>query len=148
MPWPALIALTFCTIPLTIIDIRDHRLPNQWNALLAIGGFLGHASRAVQSQTLEPLRNALLAGIAGLLLMLVLHLVSRGALGMGDVKLVGALGVVVANVTAVGIIVFVAFACAALWAAANLLIRRYHRQSRLAFGPFILFGAWLVVALP
>ena len=80
--------------------------------------------------------------------MLALHLLSRGGLGMGDVKLVGALGVAVANPTAVGVIVCVAFSSAALWAAVNVLIRRYHRQSRLAFGPFILFGAWLVVALP
>lgn len=148
MSTPSLLALAVCTVPLAVTDIRERRLPNRWNLLLAVGGLAGQVFHAIQGHTFFPLRDAFIAGMVGLVFMMLLHVLSRGGLGMGDVKLVGALGVVIGDVMAVGVIVVVAFVMAAVWASLQLLIRRYHRRSRLAFGPFILFGAWLVVALP
>ena len=148
MPAPSLIALALCTLPLVVTDLREHRLPNRWNIALALGGVAGQLFHAIHGHMFFPLRDALIAGVGGLVFMMLLHLLSRGGLGMGDVKLVGALGIVVGDVMAVGVIVVVAFMTAAVWASLQLLIRRYHRRSRLAFGPFILLGAWLVVALP
>ena len=148
MPIPSLITLALCTLPLVVTDIREHRLPNRWNLALALGGVTGQLIRSIHGHTLLPLRGAVLAGLVGLIVMVVLQLLSCGGLGMGDVKLVGALGLAVGDMLAVGAIVVLAFLTAAVWASVQLLIRRYHRGTRLAFGPFILLAAWVVVALP
>ena len=148
MPTLSLVTFLICSIPLAVMDIRERRLPNGLNALLAIGGVAGHAYRSISDQTWQPLLSSILGGLVGLGFMLMLWGVSRGGLGMGDVKLVGALGCSIADAMALFVAVALAFVIAALWALVNLVRRRCTRRSRLAFGPFILLGAWLVVALP
>lgn len=148
MPTLSLVTVLICSIPLVVIDIRERRLPNSLNALVALGGVAGHAIRSISTHAWQPVTASLLAGLVGLGFMLMLWGVSRGGLGMGDVKLIGALGCAIANVMAIFMTVAIAFSIAALWALANLVRRPSTRQSRLAFGPFILLGAWIVVALP
>lgn len=144
MRWLSLVPLAFCSIPLFVIDIREHRLPNPWNAALAGGGLLVNGMLAWSRHSLAPLVMALGVGLAGLLGMFALHWMTRGGLGLGDVKLVGALGCGIADPLALFVVVFAAFLLAGIW----VIVGRYRRGSRLAFGPFLLAGAWLVVALP
>lgn len=148
MPLPVVTVFALCTFVLVRFDVREHRLPNRWNAVLAVTGLLWHARTAMQSAELTPLLSAGFVATASLLGMLVLHAASRGGLGLGDVKLVGALGCLFANGWAMFAIVALAFTVSAAWATLQLLRRRYHRGSRLAFGPFILLGAWIVLTVP
>ena len=148
MPMLSLVTFLICSIPLAVVDVRERRLPNRLNVLLAVGGVAGHALRSISEQAVQPLLSSILGGLVGLGFMLMLWAVSRGGLGMGDVKLVGALGCAIADAIALFVAVALAFVIAALWALVNLVLRRCTRRSRLAFGPFILLGAWLVVALP
>lgn len=140
-------ALAIITLPLVVIDAREHRLPNGWNALLAACGIAVHAAAAVSTRNADPVVASLAVGMGGVTGMLLLHFVARGGLGLGDVKLVGALGCVLANASAVFATVCIAFAVAAAWAVVQLLRGRYRTDSRLAFGPFILLGAWTVIAI-
>ena len=140
-------ALAVITVPLVVIDAREHRLPNGWNALLAACGIAAHAGAAVGARNVDPVLASLAVGMGGVMGMLLLHLVARGGLGLGDVKLVGALGCVLAQGSAVFATVCIAFVLAAAWAAVQLLRGRYRTDSRLAFGPFILLGAWTVIAI-
>ena len=103
-----------------------------------------HALGAWSRSSFEPLVAAIAVGLAGLLGMFALHWVTRSGLGLGDVKLVGALGCGIADLLALCIAVFVAFLLAGIW----VTVGRYRRGHRLAFGPFLLAGTWLVVALP
>lgn len=141
------IALAAVSIPLFVIDIREHRLPNRWTGALAIGGLLINGARAVSDGALRPIAASLAAGGLGLLAMGLLHLVTRAGIGLGDVKLVSALGFLFANQMALAFVVCVAFLSAALWVLPQLAVGRYRRGSRLAFGPFILIGAWSAIAL-
>lgn len=136
--------LLLCTPPLFRADVREHRLPNGWNATLAAGGLLVHAVGAFVQQGWEPLVASVRTGFGGLAIMWLLQLLVRGGLGFGDVKLVAALGFVFANGWQLFATVFAAFFAASIWVLPQLR-RRYRRDSRVAFGPFILIGAWLMV---
>ena len=133
--------------PLFVIDVREHRLPNRWNAALAATGILIHAVGAITARDARPLVAAVVCGVVGLLGMAALRLVVRGGLGLGDVKLVAALGCVFADEFALLATVVIAFVSAAVWSLPQLLVGRYRLGSRLAFGPFILLGAWVVIAV-
>lgn len=143
MRWLFVVPLALCSLPLFVTDVREHRLPNRWNAALASGGLLVNATVAWSRNSVEPLVAAVSVGFAGLLGMFALHWVTRGGLGLGDVKLVGALGCGIADPLMLFIVVFAAFMLAGMW----VIVGRYQRGSRVAFGPFLLIGAWLGVAL-
>lgn len=123
-----------------------HRLPNRWNALLAGSAITLHATTAIATTSWTPLAASARSGVIGLMGMWVLSLLVRGGLGLGDVKLVGALGCALANPWLVLGSVVIAFVAAALWVLPQFG-RRYRGGSRIAFGPFLLLGAWGVLLL-
>ena len=91
--------------------------------------------------------KALLGGAVGLGAFLALALVGRGALGAGDVKLAGVIGLMtgypeVLSTLALGIVLG---GVAALWL---LLARRVSRQSYMAYAPYLAIGALIMLLTP
>ena len=95
------------------------------------------------------LSNALVIATITTTAYLLLYLLSRGSLGMGDVKFAFPLGLCVgwyaADLWLTNI--FVAFLLAGLVTGIGIAIRRLNRKSRIAFGPFMLASAVLTLAL-
>ena len=92
------------------------------------------------------LLTALGVAVATMISYVLLYLVSRRSLGMGDVKFAFPLGLCVgwysANQWLVAI--FVSFLIAGLVAVIGLVTKRMTRKSRLAFGPYMFLGTFLV----
>lgn len=131
------------TVVLTLTDLRHRRLPNAvllpGAVVLAVLVVLG----AVAGHRVATLWGAL-GGAAGLFVVFLLAaLISPAGMGMGDVKLAGALGVVLgpAGLGTVLLAVLVAFAVHAVLAVALLATRRVSRGTGLPFGPALLLGA-------
>jgi leader peptidase (prepilin peptidase)/N-methyltransferase len=82
---------------------------------------------------------AMAGGIAGALLLLLVVVLSRGGMGMGDVKLAGLLGLMV-GFPLVFIALFVAIWAGGLVAVALLISGRKKRKEMLPFGPFLCIG--------
>lgn len=143
----ALAGLAVIGPPLTYIDLREQRLPN----VLTGAGFLwmiGCAvADAVFTQDGHRLPIALLSGASAILLMLMLAIVSRGGMGMGDVKLAGVIGL------GTGLFGWMTTAAAIGWAfvlgagigVALMVVGRAGRRTALAFGPMLIAGAWLAL---
>ena len=111
-----------------LADVRGHRLPNAITLpLLAVGA------------ALAPTVGTLLAVLATVLCLGLLHAV--GGLGLGDVKLQAALAPPLAALgpEQVAAAPAVGFAMAGVW----VLVLRV--RGRVAFGPFLLAGFWLVL---
>lgn len=137
-------------VVLSIFDIRTHRLPNRWLMALFVGVLVPLTAATVITGD----GSALLRGLAAAVLLfagyLVLGWVSAGQIGFGDVKLAAIVGLLtgwfgwdrllIATVTT--------FVLAGLVALALVAIRRASLQQRIAFGPFMVFGALLAVAVP
>jgi leader peptidase (prepilin peptidase)/N-methyltransferase len=119
---------------LAVIDLESRVLPNR---------LLGPAAIAVLAFQAaffpERLGECLIAGPAAALLLLLPSLVKRGAMGMGDVKLAGLLGL------ALGGNVLVAITAGSLASVPVALVMLFRgsklRGATLPFGPFLAFGA-------
>ncbi|MCU1470143.1 MAG: prepilin peptidase [Glaciihabitans sp.] len=136
-----LLYLAVVTPELIRIDLRDHRLPN---VLTLPGIAVGLATCGVESLALGRVSLAPAAagaGYAALLLLLAL----LGGMGVGDVKLGAALGLA-SWLPFVGVTSPVLAFLAGGLASVAVLIRR-GRGRRMAFGPFLLAGFWVSVAL-
>ena len=131
-------------------DIRTRRLPDKWvlPAYPASAALLGSAALAAG----EPGRLAGMAG-GGLTLLLgyfLLRLASPSGLGLGDVKLAGVLGLYLGFAGWGHVLAGAAtgFVLGGLWGLGLVLSGRGTGRTRIAFGPFMLAGAALALAVP
>ena len=126
-------------VPAAVVDIDQRRLPDVW-AGTSLGVLLVFLSvGAAIGQPLDVLQTAG-GALAMAFPVLVLHLVSPVSMGFGDVKAAAVLGAAVGTIDwRLGA---VALCLAALTgAAAGLSMRR----RTIAFGPFLVFGAWFAL---
>ena len=141
-----LIPLAYFGIRLSIIDFKTHRLPNHlvgWFTAIEIL-IMGVTSWFTSDWT--RLAAALGTAVITMFAYLLLYLASRGSLGMGDVKFAFPLGLCVGWYSANQwlLAIFVSFLIAGVVAVIGLVAKRMTRKSRLAFGPYMFFGTFLV----
>ena len=144
----AFAGLAVITAPLTVIDVRQHRLPNALTGAGAAWALLCAGVIAVTSGAWEPLLVSVASGVACAGGLLLLALVSKGGMGMGDIKLAGVIGLVmglIAWTAAVAAIVW-AFVLGAVIALRLIVIGKAQRGTAVPFGPMLIAGAWLVLA--
>jgi leader peptidase (prepilin peptidase)/N-methyltransferase len=144
-----LIPLAYFGIRLSAIDIKTHRLPNQLVGGFALIEMVALGILSWFASDFARLSNALVIATITTTAYLLLYLLSRGSLGMGDVKFAFPLGLCVgwyaADLWLTNI--FVAFLLAGLVTGIRVVTGRINRKSRIAFGPFMLASAVLTLAL-
>ncbi|MEU2422884.1 A24 family peptidase [Streptomyces sp. NPDC007851] len=129
---------------LAVVDFRVQRLPDPLTLPLAAAalGLLGVAALLPEhaGHWLTSLYAALALG-AG---YLVLFLINPGGMGFGDVKLALGAGAVLGwyGWPTVLLGTFAGFVYGALYGAALVVVRRAGRKSAIAFGPFLIAGAF------
>lgn len=157
------VAAFFLLLLLALIDIRLYLIPNEVSFMLAgIGVLIG----AVMAGYLSPAGHsllgfhAILAGFSegvwvnrviailfGVIFFGFLTIASRGrGMGLGDVKLAGALGILIGwpDIVAVTAISFVIGACAGVFA---MIFGKKSLKSLLPFGPFLALAVAVVFFL-
>jgi len=147
-----LIALAM--ILLSLIDFRRMIIPDEINIFLALAGlvfaYLGAESFLKNYLMLVPMPtnvflNHLLGGALGLLILGVIFFVSRGrAMGMGDVKLAGAMGLILGWPDIV-LALMLGFLVGGAWGAVLLILGKGKMKTLVPFGPFLVAGFWLHV---
>ena len=145
MPWalaPALTAFAVLGGVLAVVDARTHRLPD---AILLPGGatvlvLLGGAAVTMG----EPLRAVGVAGGAAgaFVACLTVHLARPSAFGGGDVKLAGLCGAVLGWIGPEAVASGIALGFIAGGIAATGAVLAGARDASIAFGPYLLAGAW------
>lgn len=155
IPEPALIpvavayaALAVVGVALAVIDVRTHRLPNR----LVLPAYPVLAVLLVLACLLGAPWSSLGRAAAGGALLFAFYWVlwrAGGGLGGGDVKLAGVLGAATAwlgwEALAVGALA--GFVLGGVFSLALLVIRRASRRTAVAFGPFMIAGAWLGIVV-
>jgi len=133
-------------IALALIDLDTHRLPNVLVLpAYAVGlALLGSAAALTGSwvQLLVAAGGAIATGG----FYLVLALARPGAIGMGDVKLAGVIGLFVGWLGVPELLVAtIAAALLGGIVGVGMLLAGRGRRARLAFGPWLLAGAWIAI---
>ncbi|MCR2825907.1 prepilin peptidase [Microbacterium sp. zg.Y909] len=135
------------TVALTVVDLRSHRLPNALVLPLYPLILVLFALAALAAGDGAPLVTALLGG--GVLFLLYATLRAMGGgVGGGDVKLAGVVGMVLGHAGWPAVLIGTAAAFVLGGAVALFLLAtgRATRTTRIAFGPYLLGGAWLALA--
>jgi leader peptidase (prepilin peptidase)/N-methyltransferase len=131
---------------LSAIDLKEHRLPNQlvaWFTAIQLAALI-----ALSLEGINKLKTPLLVAIGTTAIYLILFILSRGALGMGDVKFAFPLGLTVGwYVPEMWLIaIFSSFLCAGVVALIGIAAKRITRNSPIAFGPYMFLGSLFVIA--
>jgi leader peptidase (prepilin peptidase)/N-methyltransferase len=132
------------TIPLMVVDMRERRLPNK----ITIPGFLVSLVGLVLS--FDWPRVAIALVVSALLFLVGTAISIRGWIGMGDVKLVAGLSILLAwfGLSLVWQAIFASVVLAGLVVAFGLLAKKITTRSTIALGPYLLVGFWLVITPP
>jgi leader peptidase (prepilin peptidase)/N-methyltransferase len=145
----ACVGFLIAGVRLSVIDWRTHRLPDRIvlpsypAAALLLGSAAGVSGEWHRILGMLGGAAALLVGFA------VLHLVNRRGLGLGDVKLAGVLGLYLGFVgwPLVWWGPFLAVLLGGGWSIALVLLKRATLTSHVAFGPFLIIGTGLALAV-
>ncbi len=129
----------FVAIVASEIDLEVRRIPN----LLVLSG-LGLCLVTMVAQVLlshpnHQLEGFFIALIASSGALYTIALISRGGMGMGDVKLVGLLGAIAGlfGYPSVFILLLSAFGIGSIFGIALIVMKKAGRKSAVPFGPFI-----------
>ena len=162
LSWTLLILLLYATvlIVLFVTDLENFILPNVVTypsillaALVALAVTLTHyrlpwalffAGNGFMAIFNNFILCALAGGICGALLLLLVVVLSRGGMGLGDVVLAGLLGFMV-GFPMVFIALFLGILAGGIIAAALLISRRKKRKEMIPFGPFLCLGGMLTL---
>ena len=141
----AIAALVVVGTRLSIIDVKEHRLPNRLVATLTFLVISTLGGAALVDAASESLLRGIAGGCAYVGLLLSFALVSPRSMGMGDVKLAMPLGVLCGwfgwGYWALGVGgAFVMGALMALW---SLVVRRAGAHTSMPFGPAMILAAFL-----
>jgi leader peptidase (prepilin peptidase) / N-methyltransferase len=134
-------------ILISLIDIRQHRIPDLSNVALGLGGILFWCITDIEKLVPQLATGAAVA--VGLWIIRRVHsqLTGRIGLGLGDVKMGGAAAVWI-NPLLLPMFLFVSSLTGLVFALAK---GRVAYQERVAFGPFLAIGlmsSWLVENMP
>jgi len=151
---PIVTALPFMTM-LSLTDQRSHRLPNTKVSILLVVQICVMTVLSIHIHSTTFLRAAITTGLCTFGVYVFFYIISRGQLGMGDVKYSFPLGLIVGWtipqmwLTAI----WLTFASAGLYALISHRGRVQNestprRDQRIALGPFMSLGVLLVVSAP
>lgn len=160
----AWIAVFLSWVVLWAIDRKHLVVPNGLNIFLGLLGIVVTAIVATHTSTIFPFRtsflenyalvfspfqtpvaNHVLGSLAGGLFFVLLFLVSGGrGIGMGDVKLAFAAGLIL-GWPDIALSLLLSFVIGGAWGAFLYLSKKKTMTDRLAFGPFLVLGFFLTV---
>lgn len=134
---------------LSIIDFREKRLPNKlvWPLNISLAVLLG--IHAVLNQSADAYLRSLLAATTCFACFFLLRFISPASLGFGDVKLSIAIGLMLGYLGWLQVLngVLFGFLAASAFALIGLALRKFKLKDSLAFGPFMLIGAWIALLI-
>ena len=144
---PAYLWFLSVTIVLGFIDLGHRRIPNRILLPGTVAGLALLAGGAALDGRIGDLPEALATGLGYFAVLLALAFLTRGAIGMGDVKLAFLLGVFagygrweVAVLAGIGALVL-----AGMVAALLIAFRVLGRNDHVPFGPFMAAAAWIAI---
>lgn len=137
-PLFALLVTLSVSIAITIIDFRHHIIPDSLQVALFGGVIAYHLFQGTFQVTL--FGEALIVALP----ILLLYLITGGrGMGYGDIKLQVTLGLLL-GLTLGFLGLYLSFIMGALYGVYLMGIHKAGRKTHIAFGPFLLFGAWIV----
>jgi leader peptidase (prepilin peptidase)/N-methyltransferase len=144
---PAYLLFTAVLIVLAGIDIDTYTLPRRLIYGSGLGGAVLLTFAAFASGQPSRLQDAALGALGAFGFLLLLHVASPRAMGFGDVRLAGLIGL---HLGWLGLVrvptgLFLGFLLGAVVGGVSLIVRGAHLRTKIPFGPFLAAGAFIAV---
>lgn len=140
--------LTGGLVPIAYEDYKEKRIPNRWLLyLIGLRVVLFVTECCLYSAAIrENIIFTIGGGIMILFVMLIAYFISRHQIGLGDVKLFAVIGLYL-GMSVTYFVILASLLVAALYGAVNLLRKKLGAKDEIAFGPFILIGTIIIIAM-
>ncbi|MCM1121381.1 MAG: A24 family peptidase [Eubacterium sp.] len=134
--------------PIAREDAREKRIPNRWLLYILVGRMCLFAVETVwmPSLILENIKFTLFGGLISGVIFLIAYILSRHAIGMGDVKLIAVIGTCLGLRTTY-LVMLSSSILSALYGGSLVLRKKKSMKDEIAFGPFIALGTLLVLLI-
>jgi leader peptidase (prepilin peptidase) / N-methyltransferase len=144
LAWLALIA-----VPLALIDVAVHRLPDRLTAAAFAGTLALLTVAALTAHQPDRLARAAIGAAVLACFYLALCLLRPGQMGLGDAKIAASIGLVLGWTSWQALLTgtFAGFALAAVYGGVQIARNKATRNSQLPLGPFILLGVLAALVL-
>ncbi len=136
-------------IPLVVIDLRLHRLPDRLTVALFTTSLLISIGCGIIGKQSGRILYALIGAFSLALFYFIIALLSKGGMGMGDVKLALSIGLASGFFSAHLVIVatFVAFGLGSAIGLFLMATGKANRKTAIPFGPFMIVGQLISLLL-
>ncbi len=149
MPVQALFIAPFAiaSIPLLLEDFRNKRLPNRIIYPTLLATFLLILGDAVIERDFQIFWRSITSACLSFVFAFILYLFARGGLGAGDVKLYALTGLALGTFSEPHVVPAATFSIigVALYSLFLIITKRATAKTTVAFGPFIIIGAWISI---
>ena len=134
--------------PAGIIDAYEMRIPNKLLLAGCVAVFLVSTAECLinPSEMLSETLFRILSSAVVFVVCVLIMLISRGGLGMGDVKLYAVIGLF-SGMSGIFTSLFVSLFFSFFAALYLLITKKKQRKDAVPFGPFVLAGTWLALFL-
>lgn len=134
--------------PIAWEDAREKRIPNRWLLyILLCRGILFTAELFFfPALRMENLKFTLFGGLVSGAVFYAAYVLSRHAIGMGDVKLVAVIGMCL-GFGSTYLVMIVSLILSALYGGSLVLRKKKGMKDEIAFGPFLALGTLVVLLI-
>lgn len=148
--WTYLLFLTLLIafgIPLSIIDVREHRLPNVLTGSLLLSTLCLVTGSTITVHNHHRLIESFVGALSLPTFYILVSLMTNGGVGIGDVKLSISVGLISGYFgwSVLWISTFLAVATGAIFSISSMIIGKVSAKDAIPFGPFILLGQLLAL---
>ena len=148
--WTYLLFLTLLIafgIPLSIFDVREHRLPNVLTGSLLLSTLCLVTGSAITVHNHHRLIESFVGALSLPTFYILVSLMTKGGIGIGDVKLSISVGLISGYFgwSVLWISTFLAVATGAIFSISSMIIGKVSAKDAIPFGPFILLGQFLAL---
>ncbi len=145
--WKVLAWVVFSVLglALAIIDLQTHRLPNALTAWLFVLIAVTVSGDILANHHSDKIKMTVISSFALTVFYFLLNILSRGGMGMGDVKLAASIGLILGYINGSSVIVgtFFGFFFGSTISVLMMATGRATRKTQIPFGPFMLLGAFV-----
>ena len=144
---PGYLLLFAALLAISAIDLEHYIVPNRIVYPTLFAAIPLMAAAAIAAGEPDRIRTAALGGIGAFVAMFVVHFVSPGGMGFGDVRLSGIIGLFLGwiDLQLVLLGMLLGFLLGSVIGVALIVSKRRGRKDHIPFGPFLATGAVLAV---
>lgn len=128
-------------LSVSMIDAKYHIIPNKIIVTAFISGvvLLGAYYLIYPELSMKNTIDCLFGALVGFGMLFVVSIISKQGIGMGDVKLIGSLGLILGMINCYSVL-FYALVVLVIYALVNWIRKKINMKSQIPFAPFVYFG--------